>query len=123
DDVLIACQHLAKRDDADARRILLPHGVLERGAETRSAMRIPRILTAPSAALKSVAPDEIRLLLRQVSEPRDVHPRRPPIVVRRFAAGKRHEIPARAGSHDVLAEVVADDTGRVRRSIRVDSRL
>ena len=113
DVTLVAGEDFAESAHTDEGPRMVAHCLLESGAEPRRVERVGREHGVAAVALEAVAPDEPRLAVRQVSEPRNVEPSRPAVVERvRLPDQLLHE--ARdARSHHVLAEVVADVTARV----------
>src|SRR5207247_1896337 len=106
-------QHLAEAAHPDEGPGVVAHLFLELRPESRRAERIPGENRKASTPLEAVAADEPGLPVLQVAEPRDVESARPAVIEgRRLADQVLHE-PGDAGTHHVLAEVVAHVPARV----------
>src|SRR5437867_3562031 len=74
DVALVAGQDLPEGTHADERPRVIPHRLLELGAESRRLEGVLREHGMTARALEAVAPEEPRLAVLQVAEPGDVEP-------------------------------------------------
>ena len=76
-----------------------------------------------AAAFKSVAPNELRMLFREIAEPGQVKASGTAVIECGRLAHEILRLADDAGPHDVLAEIVADVAAGIRQSIGVQPRF
>src|SRR4030088_2345166 len=107
DIVFISCEDFSERPHADEGALILADFLLEGGAETMGVCAARKHGTADSA-FESVAADKFGMLLGQIAEEREIEAAGTAVVERWRLADKILGPASDAGSHDVLAEIVAD---------------
>src|SRR5579883_2761520 len=116
--ILVARQDFAESAHADIRALVLADFLLEGSPETMD-IRAAREHRAPAAALEAVTPNELRMFLREVSETGEIEASGPAVIERGGLADKTLLLAGDAGTHDVLAEIVADMPAGIGKTVRM----
>ena len=116
--IFVTRQDFTEGAHADVGPLILANFFLERSTETVGIGAV-RKHHAAAATFKSVAADEVGVLLRKVSETRQVKAAGTAVVESRWFANEIFGATRDAWAHDVFAEVVAHVSAGVCQAVRV----